>query len=254
MWLYVVDSLSLSGSGVGATVIENAMFPRLCIKIALPGKSYRLSKEAWCYEEMEKLQGIAIPRCFGWSEAELGTGWLVNAPESDIDSDSGSGDSDDESGDWDSCDDSYDSDVPDDPKNPNKLQYREFGKRRNLEKARLQSSNIVSILLLEELGERLLDVPEFLQPIRDDVQAIYEDICEMGIHHGDYRPHNILRAANCVPGFPSVKCPRHGYEHQWRIIDFHIAHKVNLLPSNLMNPVKTKLLGIPVPEAYGFQC
>ncbi|KAH8110958.1 hypothetical protein DFH11DRAFT_1708294 [Phellopilus nigrolimitatus] len=78
--------------------------------------------------------------------------------------------------------------------------------------------------------------------MRDDIYAVYEDICEMGIEHGDYRPQNVLRAAQCPPGFPSLRCPEHNCEHQWRIIDFHIARKTGCQPSILIYGPQSQLL------------
>ncbi|KAH8101339.1 hypothetical protein DFH11DRAFT_1736502 [Phellopilus nigrolimitatus] len=219
-----VDSLTFSG---GATAHHDCGLPPLCIKMAAPGMSRRLSKEAWCYEEMEKLQGMAIPHCYGWFESELAEGHQIVAIGAgigvDSDSDSTSGKSN-----YEDSDDSEEHDG-------SKIGGQSNQEMQNAEKARLKSSNVISILLLEELGERLLDVREFPQPLRDDIHAVYEDICEMGIEHGDCRPQNILRAANCPPGFPSIKCPRHGCEHQWRIIDFHIGRKTNIIPSFLLD-------------------
>ncbi|KAH8110962.1 hypothetical protein DFH11DRAFT_729715 [Phellopilus nigrolimitatus] len=222
--------------------IASSRPPPLCVKIAGPGMSYRLSKEAWCYEELEKLQGVAIPRCYGWFEAKLGEGQRIEdicGVDSMYDVDSSR--SSKESGlisDYDDSDDSEDDNAGDDSDQSKKLRSEKKAKR-NAVKMRLRSEDVISILLLEELRERLLDVHKFRHStsFRDDIYALYEDICEMGVAHLDCRPQNILRAACSPPGLPSVKCPRHECEHQWRIIDFHIACKSNVSFSMLMmNP------------------
>jgi hypothetical protein len=51
--------------------------PSLVIKVADQAHIADLASEASMYEEMESLQGIAVPRCYGWFEAELETTWIV---------------------------------------------------------------------------------------------------------------------------------------------------------------------------------
>jgi len=41
------------------------------IKVADEERVYDLANEASMYDEMESLQGVVIPRCYGWFEAEL---------------------------------------------------------------------------------------------------------------------------------------------------------------------------------------
>ncbi|PPR03404.1 hypothetical protein CVT24_012529 [Panaeolus cyanescens] len=55
--------------------------PNLVIKIADFDRLDDMEHEAGVYDEMESLQGIAIPRCYGWFEAELPNAWAV--PEQD---------------------------------------------------------------------------------------------------------------------------------------------------------------------------
>ncbi|EPQ52942.1 hypothetical protein GLOTRDRAFT_46075 [Gloeophyllum trabeum ATCC 11539] len=45
--------------------------PPLVVKVANRDFCDNLSKEAWMYEEMESLQGVAIPRCYGYSVSEI---------------------------------------------------------------------------------------------------------------------------------------------------------------------------------------
>ncbi|GJJ09987.1 hypothetical protein Clacol_004213 [Clathrus columnatus] len=39
--------------------------PPLVVKISRYKSSESIEKEAWCYEELEQVQGIAVPRCYG---------------------------------------------------------------------------------------------------------------------------------------------------------------------------------------------
>lgn len=45
--------------------------PPLVVKIARRDGVAYMAREAWFYDEMESLQGICIPRCYGWFEATL---------------------------------------------------------------------------------------------------------------------------------------------------------------------------------------
>lgn len=45
--------------------------PPLVVKIAKRGYACRLAREAWFYDELKPLQGVATARCFGWFEARL---------------------------------------------------------------------------------------------------------------------------------------------------------------------------------------
>lgn len=45
--------------------------PELVIKVADPDRLEDLAHEASMYDEMESLQGVAIPRCYGWFEGTL---------------------------------------------------------------------------------------------------------------------------------------------------------------------------------------
>jgi hypothetical protein len=45
--------------------------PPLVIKVAARRRSEDLAREAWFYEEMEGLQGVAIARCYGFFTMEI---------------------------------------------------------------------------------------------------------------------------------------------------------------------------------------
>ncbi|KAJ4496841.1 hypothetical protein C8R41DRAFT_980080 [Lentinula lateritia] len=74
------------GSGRTGIVysLENAVLsdsthflPELVFKFARLHRCADLYREAWFYEEMECLQGVAIPRCYGLFEAEIPPGWML---------------------------------------------------------------------------------------------------------------------------------------------------------------------------------
>lgn len=45
--------------------------PPLVAKIASPNRNKSLAREAWFYDEMACLQGVAIPHCWGWFVGEV---------------------------------------------------------------------------------------------------------------------------------------------------------------------------------------
>ena len=48
--------------------------PSLVLKVGRFKHRAEITREAWFYDEMESLQGVVVPRCYGWFEAELTEG------------------------------------------------------------------------------------------------------------------------------------------------------------------------------------
>lgn len=55
--------------------------PSLCVKIAFPAERRTLSAEAWYYDDLQLVQGSAIPLCYGYFEATLPTTAELALPE-----------------------------------------------------------------------------------------------------------------------------------------------------------------------------
>lgn len=51
--------------------------PPLVVKVSRPGRERALDNEAFFYEEMESLQGIVIPRYYGFFKGELPPGYTL---------------------------------------------------------------------------------------------------------------------------------------------------------------------------------
>ncbi|KAF9505056.1 hypothetical protein BS47DRAFT_581164 [Hydnum rufescens UP504] len=51
-----------------------AHLPPLVLKVARSKRRAEIGREAWFYDELECLQGVVLPRCYGWFEAELAEG------------------------------------------------------------------------------------------------------------------------------------------------------------------------------------
>lgn len=54
-----------------------ANLPSVVLKFARPNRCADLNREAWFYEEMECLQGVALARCYGLFEADVPEGYDV---------------------------------------------------------------------------------------------------------------------------------------------------------------------------------
>lgn len=78
-------SLLLDPSNNPMAVLEPGLpyLPSLVIKVADQAHIEDLATEASMYEEMESLQGVAIPRYYGWFEAELEPTWTVDLSSSE---------------------------------------------------------------------------------------------------------------------------------------------------------------------------
>jgi len=48
--------------------------PPLVLKVGRLKRRAEIGREAWFYDEMECMQGVILPRCYGWFEAELAEG------------------------------------------------------------------------------------------------------------------------------------------------------------------------------------
>lgn len=99
--------------------------PQLVMKVSNRKRSKNLAREAWFYEEMEQLQGISVPRCYGFFEARLEVGHKAST--------------------WDPYrDDSYDEEEGED--------IEEDIEKKDTEK---DSEQFLSILILERLGSHM---------------------------------------------------------------------------------------------------
>lgn len=171
-----------------ATGVE---LPPLVVKVSQWKKSGSLAQEAWFYEELEQLQGVSVPWCYGFFQTRLRDDqhvltWTPESDESEDEEQEGASD---------------------------EIKY---------ERALPGQGNVLSILVLEKLGGNI-PVGESLDPsIENDVYDVFNDIARLGIEPMDIRWSNILSARNDSPG--SV-CPNHGHVHCWRLIDFDLCRK-----------------------------
>ncbi|KAF8510060.1 hypothetical protein JB92DRAFT_3119365 [Gautieria morchelliformis] len=236
--------------------------PSLVIKVAARRCSDDLVHEAWFYEEMEDIQGVAIARCYGFFTAEIEqNSEVLDWAKSDADCDEevdirGEASPSEDDGDTDDTWDLYAWTDSDDlvmeefsweavfKRNDERWKLREkLRQERRDKRARIitptradpasvcnrSDKTFLSVLVLERLGDVMpIGVP--LDAFKPDVREIYSDMGRFSIEHTDIRWRNILAAPATDK---SIVCPYHGHKHQWRVVDFDLSRKSNHLHSGI---------------------
>ncbi|GJJ09986.1 hypothetical protein Clacol_004212 [Clathrus columnatus] len=185
-----------------------SVLPPLVVKISR--RKHSMEKEAWFYEELEQLQGIAVPLCYGFFQTRVEEGVEVST--------------------W------------NDKNHVEQEEVDEWGFP--VIKKEPEDPTLLSILLLERLGWNIpLGYRDFdYSYIKADVYEIYSDLALVGIEHVDFRWSNILCVLECPEDGPSEPvCPNHGHAHAWRIIDLDLARKTNLTIKGLENCIESHL-------------
>ncbi|RDB25522.1 hypothetical protein Hypma_006312 [Hypsizygus marmoreus] len=197
----------------------------LCIKIAKPTRCRSLARELWFYERLSEdkgYQGEVVPRCYGLFTTPLNAitasqgrnvridPWpdkYMHAPLDDSDSETDEDEdhlADDEEGTAFLADDRpFKTDSP-----WNTWRYS-------------PDSPLISLLVTEKLGEVYSKEAFKSNPSsRNDLANLIEDLSSAAVLHNDFKFNNVVRA---LPGSPP--CSRHGYAHEWRVIDFDRASR-----------------------------
>lgn len=76
--VFAVDVFSEAHGDLQKTDTGFGGLPELVLKISRGENPSSLAIEAAFYDEMESIQGIAIPRCYGLFEAECDIDWLAD--------------------------------------------------------------------------------------------------------------------------------------------------------------------------------
>ncbi|KAF8530529.1 hypothetical protein BU17DRAFT_79341 [Hysterangium stoloniferum] len=216
---------------------ERPHIPPLVIKVSDRYRSAKLAREAWFYEEMEHLQGVSIGRCYGFFQVELTEecevpNWRKISEESAEEADEEErwslrnsvwsresaryADAIEEETEivinsWDDLEDERRRRLA--AMTPNPAAHLTFVRKHHL----------ISVLVLEQLGDHL-PVGVTLEGIEQDVYDLHEDLGMLGIEAVDVHWRNILEASQTAE---KLVCPYHGYQHNWRLIDFDLAQKTD---------------------------
>ncbi|KAF8522504.1 hypothetical protein JB92DRAFT_3094221 [Gautieria morchelliformis] len=233
--------------------------PSLVIKVAARRRSDDLAREAWFYEEMEDIQGVAVARCYGFFTAEIEQNsevldWAASdadydEEEVDVRDEASQSEDDEDLGDtwnlyaWTESDDlvmeefSWEVVLKRFDERQKLRQEREAKRDRIIKSTRANPASVrngsektfLSVLVLERLGDVMpIGVP--LEALKPDVREIYSDMGRFGIEHMDIRWRNILAAPATDQ---SIVCPYHGHKHQWRVVDFDRSRKSNFSHSHI---------------------
>ncbi|EKM57514.1 uncharacterized protein PHACADRAFT_251185 [Phanerochaete carnosa HHB-10118-sp] len=217
--VYALEDMHVTGAPDGVA------FPPLVVKIARLNRVASLLRETWFYDEMECLQGVAIPRCYGYFEAEFSENGSEKALLQTLfkkfpGADESEG-------------------------NPTVERDRCRGPLHPLLEERDSHSRVVAVLILEKLGPRLPVGVAVSEETREDIRGLYEEIGHLCIDNvEDIRYKNILQAPAPPPGLPSLPSPFTKRVHKWRLVDFELAMQVNYSISNLEVQYLTELDGI----------
>ncbi|CAL1706325.1 unnamed protein product [Somion occarium] len=206
--------------------LSNMVLPPLVVKISRRHDAKRLAREAYYYEEMECLQGCAIPRYYGLYQTVIQPSmdflpWVhdkVNRrPGCHGDcSDKDDSDTDSESSE---CDDDGDKDTEDEDSEDSEVY--------SSDEEEPPTPTLVSILILERIGGRL-PLGKSLPPgIKEELETIYADLARLGVDHCDIRYFNILRAPK-NRSLHSLPSPFTQRTYGWRIVSFDNACKSNM--------------------------
>lgn len=180
--------------------------PELVVKVANPNHRDLLTKEAEFYYEMESLQGMSIPRCYGWFEVDLEDGMII-------------AEMDDEYADSDS-----DSDKKQDPitRTLLLLLLEKLGDRLPLGQRIPRKEKCVY------LAAHLIQLFSYPSSTRKDLFDVFRDLARLGIQQNDIRYSNILKSPAAPPGLPTHVCRVHRRRHRYRVLDFDDCEKNNL--------------------------
>ncbi|KDR77255.1 hypothetical protein GALMADRAFT_246561 [Galerina marginata CBS 339.88] len=167
--------------------------PELVVKVADEAHVDDLASEASMYDEMEVLQGVAIPRCYGWFEGELGP--LTMAPAA----------------------------------NPSKCEPEtKIAQRRNVP-TRLSILVLERVGEHLPLGERIPDRSDIWE-VFSDLSQLGINQPDMRYSNILTSPTSLVSQVPSSPStisLPGKICPYHHRTHKYRIIDFDRARKTD---------------------------
>ncbi|EPQ58084.1 hypothetical protein GLOTRDRAFT_126569 [Gloeophyllum trabeum ATCC 11539] len=102
----------------------------------------------------------------------------------------------------------------------------------------------VGLMIMGRVGKEMTApaMYTFYSGQREEVYHLLQDLAWAGVWHDDLRLSQIVRRK------PTVVCPRHGYAHRWRIIDFDRACAITAVDEErgLLARVSHQLFKLPL--------
>ncbi|KAH9918005.1 uncharacterized protein B0H18DRAFT_684393 [Fomitopsis serialis] len=161
--------------------------PPMVIKVSAETEGQILAEEAAMYDYLQPLQGVVIPRCYGYFRCFVNLVEHVVIP-------------------W----------VPEPCTFP----------RDKLNMFRMPNQMAsLNILLLEDVGEPLSSDlgAQQLEELQQDLFDMSEELCYSRIDYIDWRRSNILRPYEQPQGIAGLPSPRNNRTYKYRIIDLELA-------------------------------
>ncbi|EJD50944.1 hypothetical protein AURDEDRAFT_182264 [Auricularia subglabra TFB-10046 SS5] len=207
----VGDVLGSGASGVVCAVENlrvlsgpaNTSFPPLAVKIAKSYRAMDVVRESWAYDELECLQGVAVPRYYGLftltlPETQWPKTWIRQ----------------------------YERDGELAPSVPPEFEGEQYSSIRDAihpELARYAEVNdVLVILLIERMEELDLKSP----PYHEDVVDVFNELAYVGMEvAADMDMRHVMRPPAVSPGFPSLSSPFTQRLHSLRVVDLNLATK-----------------------------
>ncbi|EJD50964.1 hypothetical protein AURDEDRAFT_160107 [Auricularia subglabra TFB-10046 SS5] len=232
----VGDVLGSGASGVVCAVENvrvlsgpaNTSLPPLAVKIAKSYRAMDVVRESWAYDELECLQGVAVPRYYG-----LFTLTLLESQRPKT---------------WTKP---YERNVEHAPSIPPELSGKDFTHDSiHPELRRYADVNNVLVLLLiermEELDFNALPYHEDVADVFNELAYVSMDVAaDMGIRH-------VMRPLPVPPGFPGLPSPFTQRIHSLRVVDLNLAIKRCYSFSHMVkaNDDWVGTFGLPVREDW----
>ncbi|KAI0073828.1 hypothetical protein K474DRAFT_1666110 [Panus rudis PR-1116 ss-1] len=257
--VYEVRVIGVSARPDLPTSPPNFPLPPLCIKLAEPNRLRCIAREAWFYEKLGEgsVQGTAVPRGFGFYTAQCALSQVIPWRERNWEyhdevawvrrflqrrgySDESAlrtlppdspvwtqlDDAEVDRHDWLKLEPEEDrEDFADDEKGSNMNSIWKHWAWK------ICDPQDIGIIVMEKLGPGIegnchngkLDKEQ-----GKEVRAVLHDVLSAKIfHYYDVRPEQFVEATT------SEICPRHGYAHKWRVLDFDRCNALSSDPLNL---------------------
>ncbi|RPD63490.1 hypothetical protein L227DRAFT_651112, partial [Lentinus tigrinus ALCF2SS1-6] len=172
--------------------------PPLVIKIAAQREGRRIYDEANIYNVLESVQGLVVPRCYGYFRVAV---------------------------------DQYETTIV--PWNP-ECRFPRDPARFDVFRMPHHSASL-NILLLEKVGDRIPigSVPR--KKLRAELRAMYEELVRLGVDHFDIDYANVLLAPASPPGLEGRCSAILKRPFKFRLIDFEHSFRSNRGASSIRN-------------------